>query len=373
VRILFAIPGLHRVNRGAEIAFIAIATELAKSGHQVSLIGSGPPRPGCPYSFLQARCVSRQRFERFPRLPLLRSETGWEELTFVPSLLRHYLPAAYDVTVTCGFPFTNLVLRRPVLSGRRPAHFFVTQNGDWPAWSGDAEFRLFGCDGLICTNPDFYERNRKRYPSALIPNGVDLAKFSPGPAIRDKFGLPRSGRVILMVSALIASKNVDLAIEAVSRIGDATLVVAGDGPLRAELASVAQAKIPGRYRQLTARPSEMPDLYRSADIFLHLSRDESFGNVFVEALAVGTPVVAFDLPRTRWIVGDCGFLADRGDPSGLVDQIEFASRSGSTERARSLARAAEFSWAEVARKYALFFEDVVSARTQAGANAESPV
>ena len=43
MRILFALAGLHRVNRGAEVAFISIALELARTGHKVALIGSGPP------------------------------------------------------------------------------------------------------------------------------------------------------------------------------------------------------------------------------------------------------------------------------------------------------------------------------------------
>ena len=362
VRLLFALAGLHRVDRGAEIAFISVASELAQMGHEITLIGSGPPIAGRPYDFVQAKCVSRERFERFPKMPMLRSETAWEELTFVPSLLRCYEPARYDATITCGFPFTNLVLRRPPLKGRRPAHVFVTQNGDWPAYSDEAEFRLFDCEGLICTNPDFFERNRNRYTCALIPNGVDLSRFGPGRPVRDKFGLPLSGRVVLMVSALIASKNVDVAIEAVSRIADTTLVVAGDGPLRSELESLAQDKIPGRYLQLRLPSSDMPDLYRSADVFLHLSRDESFGNVFVEALATGIPIVAYDLPRTRWIVGDCAFLADGAGQSDLVRQIEIAVESAATSRERSVAEAARFSWREIARQYSEFLGELIHSR-----------
>ena len=359
VRLLFALAGLHRVNRGAETAFVSLATELAHMGHEITLIGSGPHLPNRAYRFLRASCIGRETFEHFPKLPMLRSDTAWEELTFALMLLRRYRPMSYDATVTCGFPFTNLVLRRPTLGIARPAHIFVTQNGDWPAFSNDAEFRLFGCDGLVCTNPDFFDRNKRRYPSALIPNGVDLALFAPGQAVREKFGLPARGPVILMVSALIASKHVDIAIDAVSQIKDATLVVAGDGPLRRELQSLAEARMAGRYHQLRVDPNDMPDLYRSADVFLHLSRDESFGNVFIEALAVGTPIVAYDLPRTRWIVGDCAFLAQSNDSSELVEQIELASRTGASRREQSATQARKFSWGEVASKYAAFLEQVI--------------
>src|SRR6185312_13562867 len=52
MRILFALPGLHRFDRGAEVALLSIATELAKRGSSITLIGSGPVRPSVPYRFL---------------------------------------------------------------------------------------------------------------------------------------------------------------------------------------------------------------------------------------------------------------------------------------------------------------------------------
>src|ERR1700754_5134505 len=99
MRILIALPGLHRVDRGAEIAFIAVAKEFAKLGDAVTLIGSGESRPGTPYRFLHAASVPRERFEKSPSLPLLRNEYCYEELTFIPQLFSQYRPSDYDVTV----------------------------------------------------------------------------------------------------------------------------------------------------------------------------------------------------------------------------------------------------------------------------------
>ena len=358
VRILFTLAGLHRVDRGAEVAFIAIASELARAGHDVTMIGSGPVRPGRPYRYMQAGAVPREQFERFPKFPPLRSETAWEEASFAPGLLAKYRPGEFDITATCAFPFTHWALRRPVFSGKRPRHVFITQNGDWPAYANNAEFRFFDCDGLVCTNPDYFKRNKNRYRSALIPNGVDLGLFSPGPAERARFGLPESGPIVLMVSALIPSKNVAEGISAMARVPDATLVVAGDGPLRNELAKLAEEFIPGRYRQLTVPAAEMPLLYRSADAFMHLSTDESFGNVFVEALATGLPVVAIDTPRTRWIVGDQGICPDSRDAEGLAAAI--ASALGSHSSATGARRRSEqFGWSAIASRYAEFFHELL--------------
>src|SRR5580704_10685064 len=117
MRVLFALPGLHRHSRGAEVAFISIGKELARLGDAVTLIGSGKSDSTTPYRFLHAASVPRERFETFPFGPILRHEYSYEELTFVPGLLRQFRPLDYDITVTCSYPFTNWVLRRPVFRG----------------------------------------------------------------------------------------------------------------------------------------------------------------------------------------------------------------------------------------------------------------
>jgi glycosyltransferase involved in cell wall biosynthesis len=364
VRILFALPGLHRYSRGAELAFISVAKELCKLGESVTLIGSGAPEEQAPYRFLQAESIRRERFERFPFFPVLRNECCYEELTFLAPLAWRYRPKDYDITVTCSYPFTNWLLRKPMLGGPRPPHVFVTQNGDWPALakrSGEkSEYRFFGCDGLVCINPDFFERNKDAWNCRLIPNGVDGDRFRPGAGRRTEFGLPEDRFIVLMVSALIPSKRVDVGIEAVSRIPDAHLVLAGDGPLRSSIASAASAALPGRFTRVSLPPERMPILYQSADAFLHCSKDESFGSVFGEAMACGLPIVAHDMPRVRWIVGDGEFLVDTNDPAAVAAGLERARRSDEKAKSQRFARARDLSWGMVAAKYRQFFSDVLS-------------
>jgi glycosyltransferase involved in cell wall biosynthesis len=367
LKILFALPGLHRYSRGAEVAFISVARELCKLGESVTLIGSGIPETQAPYRFMRANSIRRERFEGFPFLPVLRSEYCYEELTFVPSLAWRYRPEDYDITVTCGYPFTNWVLRRPVLKGSRPLHVFVTQNGDWPSVAkrsgAKSEYRFFGCDGLVCINPDYFERNKDAWNCRLIPNGVDCDRFQPGIGRRAEFGIPEDRFIVLMVSALIPSKRVEVGIEAVSRIPDAHLVVAGDGPLRDRIASLASAAMPGRFTRLSLSADRMPTLYQSADVFLHCSTEEAFGNVFSEALACGLPIVAHDMPRVRWIVGDEEFLVDTNDPAAIAASLERARRSEQDARLQRVARAKRFSWDAIAGEYRQFFIDILSGHT----------
>ena len=76
---------------------------------------------------------------------------------------RIYRPERYTVTMGCSFPFTNWVLRRG-----QTRHVYVTQNGDWPAFRKNSEFRLFSCDGIVCTNPDYYANQKDRWRSVLL-------------------------------------------------------------------------------------------------------------------------------------------------------------------------------------------------------------
>jgi glycosyltransferase involved in cell wall biosynthesis len=365
MRVLFALPGLHRYNRGAEVAFISIATGISKAGHSVTLVGSGEARRQS-YRFLHAASIARVHFEAFPSLPLLRNEFAYEELTFVPGLLRHYRPEDYDVTLTCGYPFTNWVLRHPVLRGSRPRHVFVTENGDWPAYSQKSEYRFFGCDGLVCTNPQFYERNKARWRCQLIPNGVDCDRFQPGSAQRQEFGLPSDRFVVLMVSALVPNKRVEAGIEAVSRIPGAHLVVAGDGPLRQVVDALAARLLPDRFTRLVVSPEQMPNLYRSADVFLHLCKDESFGNVFLEAMACGLPIVGHDSNRVRWIVGNDEFLVGDDETGTISRRIEIARDTGPSRRAQRVTKAAAFSWTRIVEMYLSFLEEVIKTPANMG-------
>jgi glycosyltransferase involved in cell wall biosynthesis len=341
---------------------MSVGSELARNGHDVTLIGSGPDQPHTPYRYLSAPLVARERFERFPKLPALRGETSWEEATFIPGFLRVYRPQDYDVTVTCSYPFLNWALRARKTHGRRPAHVFVTQNGDWPARANNSEYRWFGCEGLVCTNPEYLAANKDSYRSALIPNGVDLGRFRPGPPVRSLFDLPEEVPLVLMVSALIESKQVGRGIEAVSRLPGVHLAVAGDGPLRESLRETAERLMPGRYHNFTVTADRMPDLYRSANLFLHLSRDESFGNVFVESMACGLPTVAWELDRTRWITGDTALLVADNNDAALAQGIA-ASLKTVPELDKITARAEHFSWTSVASQYSEFLQSVTRCST----------
>ena len=356
LRYLFVLPGFHREERGAEVALLSVASGLAEMGNAVTVLGAGLPRDDVPYRYRQVRAIDRRKLERLPRIPPFRSETAWEDATFAWNLQRAYDPRDFDISVTCNFPFSHWALRRG--GAHRPRHLFVTQNGDWPARSDKAEFRFFQCDGLVCTNPDYEADNKARWRTALIPNGIDPARFAGVSGDRTALGLPSDGPVVLMVSAFIDTKRVLDGMRAVAALPGVHFAVAGDGPLRSQVEALAAEILPGRFTRLALPAARMPVLYRSADVFLHMSLTESFGNVYVEAMASGLPIVAHDSPRLRWIVGERDTLCDTTDHSATVEALKRALAQG---QGAADPRAEQFTWSAIARQYDEFAREVMAA------------
>lgn len=362
LRVLMALPGLHRVSRGAENALQSIATELVRTGDaQVTLVGSGQPRPGTAYRFVHAPCLSRERFDRWPTLPVLRNACAYEEAGFAFSLSRWLGREPFDVTLSCSYPFVNWTLRAFSKRMGSPAQIHVTQNGDWPAFCRKSEFRFFHCDGLVCTNPVYFKRNADRWRSVLVPNGVDAECFKPGPCQRAALGIPPSAVVVLMVSALIPCKRVLEAIDTLAEESDFHLVVAGDGPLRAQVEHAGRSKLGRRFQLVMAPPAIMPELYRAADVFLHMNPDEPSSLACLEALATGLPVVAHDNEASRWTFEQHACLVDVCSPTQVRQALHqvLLTRSDSHVQARRELVLRRFTWRQIARSYLEFARSVL--------------
>jgi glycosyltransferase involved in cell wall biosynthesis len=366
LKVALMLPGLGRVQRGAETAFLELAKALAKySDLQITLFGSGNDVPD-GLQMKSVKCVNREYFESFPRLPILRSEYCYEELSFIMSLIssRSFSSRDYHAVIHCTFPFTNWFLQRGGRNG--PKSIFVTQNGDWMCRAESSEYRTFKCDGLVCTNPEYFTRHRDRYPSTLVPNGVDPEVFQP--RIQDGISrdsrIPSNFKVVFMSSALIASKRVLDGIRSVALVPNAFLLVAGDGPEREAVRALAAELLPNRHLLLGTVPREqMPQLYPQADAFLHMSQDEPFGIVYLEAAASGLPVVAHEGAVPKWILGPTAVYANTSDPSSVKIALEKAL---STELAPQLGKAArsrviaDWTWQAQAAKYRDFLYSIVT-------------
>ena len=106
----------------------------------------------------------------------------------------------------------------------------------------------------------------------------------------------------------------------------------------------------------------MPSLYRSADVLLHMSQDEPFGNIYVEALAAGLPVVAHNWSSTRWLFENQAILVDTGDAAKVRAALilAFERRSSDDIACRISLVNRRFTWKAVAEEYARCLESVVA-------------
>jgi glycosyltransferase involved in cell wall biosynthesis len=134
----------------------------------------------------------------------------------------------------------------------------------------------------------------------VVDNGVDPALFSPGSRAdaRQRLGLNPQAPVLLWVGRMVPVKGLDVLLDAFAasrpHLTSANLCLAGDGPLRQELAARADALGIGPWvRFVGSVPhNELPDWFRAAQATILPSWSEGSPNVLLESMACGTPFIA---------------------------------------------------------------------------------
>ncbi|MFA5100769.1 MAG: glycosyltransferase family 4 protein, partial [Candidatus Omnitrophota bacterium] len=106
--------------------------------------------------------------------------------------------------------------------------------------------------------------------------------------------------------------------------------------------------------------NELVDYYQQADVFVMLSRIETFGIVLIEAMAAGLPVVYYDAPGVRDVMQDrCGIkvpLADDDAMAEAVDRLLKDNRIATELSERAMEYAQTYSWDNIAQKYRSVYE-----------------
>jgi glycosyltransferase involved in cell wall biosynthesis len=189
---------------------------------------------------------------------------------------------------------------------------------------------------------------------AIVGRGVDGSRFAPArrsDALRTAWQAGR-GPVLLTVGRVAAEKNVELALRAFERVRElqpeARMIVVGDGPARARL----EAAHPAAQFVGVQRGEALAEHYASADLFLFPSLSDTFGNVVLEALASGLPVVSFEVAAAAEHVQDgvSGRLVLPGDEAAFI--AETVALAGDTVRLATMreaavAAAARAAWPQV--------------------------
>jgi glycosyltransferase involved in cell wall biosynthesis/peptidoglycan/xylan/chitin deacetylase (PgdA/CDA1 family) len=172
----------------------------------------------------------------------------------------------------------------------------------------------------------------------LIQNGVDTARFTPGPrnpALIARHRLERK-RVVVTVGRMVARKGIDKAVLAIGKVlqrhQDVHYLILGDGAMRPEIERMIAAEGLGQHITLVGAvsDSELVDYLRLCDLFLMPNRTlengdtEGFGLVFREANACGKPVIGGRAGGVVEAVRDneSGLLVDGNNVDDIAAAIE---------------------------------------------------
>lgn len=206
----------------------------------------------------------------------------------------------------------------------------------------------------------------------VIPSGVDTDRFAPGrdrAAAKTRLGLSPATVVVGTVGRLESRKGTDTLLAAIAAVRaerpDVALVVVGEGPLRAELATRAEQLGLASAVQFLGDRADVDEVLAALDVFVLPSRTEGMSNALLEAMAMALPVVATAVGGTPEVIADgrSGLLVPADVPATMAAAIGRvladhtrgralgeAARAVVEERygARSMVRRLEGIYAEVA-------------------------
>lgn len=206
------------------------------------------------------------------------------------------------------------------------------------------------------------------FAAQVVPNIVNLNRFSTAPAQAGRTGL-----------RLLVARNLEpiydnaTAVRALALVHAhdpaATLVIAGSGPLRAELEQLANELGLAHAITFTGRVDNagMAALYREADVMLNCSLVDNMPNSVLESLACGVPVVSTDVGGVPYLVehGRTALLVPPGAPQAMADAVlRLAAEPtlAAALREAGLRQVQQYTWASVRPRLLAVYAAVLAAR-----------
>ena len=173
---------------------------------------------------------------------------------------------------------------------------------------------------------------RHDVPLEIIPNGVDLEKFSSRVNVLEadttlKFlKQERSERYIITTSRLVEKNGVDTLIQALKYLPDyVQLMILGSGPDEAKLKNLAaELGLNNRVKFFGhISGDQLPDYLSLADVFVRPSRSEGLGNSFLEAMYAGLPTIGTPVGGIVDFLheGKTGWLCEVNNPQSIADKV----------------------------------------------------
>lgn len=337
-------------------------------------------------AFLQGRLVQTSFIQRLP---------------FARRAYRYYLPLAplaieqfdlreYDLVISSSYVVAKGVLTTPdqlhISYVHSPIRYawdlyfqYLKQGGlergvrSWLARMILHYLRLY--DATTATRPDMLVANSRhvarriwkiyRRRARVVYPPVDTASFQPDGNKEDYY---------VTVSRLVPYKRVDLIVQAFARMPQRKLVVIGDGPERNRIARLAAPNV----ELLGYQPFEMMRTYMQRARAFVFAAEEDFGIVPVEAMACGTPVIAYGRGGVRETVveGETGLFFYEQTPEAVCEAVErFEQMEKSLSIERICLQAERFSVARFREAFGRLVEQAFRqfSKRKQKANPEIPV
>lgn len=361
MRIVHVYKDYYPVLGGIENHVRVLAEAQAAAGHEVTVLVTNPGRQTEAATLNGVRVIKAGRLGTVASTPLAPG---------LPGALRRL---AADVThLHAPYPLGEVA--QWLAGPARP--YVITYHADVTRPAQRAIMRVYGplfrrvlrgATRVLATSPNYAATSpylqAVRERVAIVPLGVDPVRFAPAP-------LPEGPFTLLFVGLLRHYKGVDDLLRALPALPEARLVVAGDGPKRAELEALAhELGLAERVKFLGRVPHEaLPGLYHAAHALVlpANSRAEAFGTVLLEAMASGRPCVTTEVGSGMAYVVQheaTGLVVPPRDPAALAAALSrlaadraWCARLGAAGRARV---EAEFTLERMIRRVEGIYGEVI--------------
>lgn len=200
----------------------------------------------------------------------------------------------------------------------------------------------------------------------LTKRPVRIISNAPQPAQEPRDPAAGADHSLVYMGSFMPYKNVETMVAGMSGLPDFTLHLLSriTSERRAELEIIVPPGAKVVFHN-GVTDDEYAVLLKRATALVSLSRAEGYGLPLVEAMALGTPVIASDIPIFREVGGDAASYVDPGSPADFAAAVQKLRNDAHWQDVsrRSVARAQEFSWDESAQQLVDVARDIMARRS----------
>jgi len=353
MKVLIIVPRFGTIHRGLETYVKELISNIDTKQFNITILSNEHNEKFENIKFKKYRLHNREKFDWIFRCKVFRKllsyfnvygSADFESLSLMHKSKNFLIKNSFDIIIPFGGYWSFFILNK-LIDRKKTKIISVGQ-------ASVVKNEILQSDYFVALTPFAYEEASKimdKKKIALIPNGVNMQKFYPT-------NTPAQN-TILCVAAFSSDKNHISLLNALEKIPtNVKLILVGKGPLESSLKKHPVNQTHNIIFK-SARLEDMPSIYREASVFTLASAEEAFGIVFLEALATGLNVVAYNAPRQKFVVGKSGFFCDVFNTTEYAKSLQEALIT--QQKDSNLMQAQKFSWKNIAVEYEKFFAKVI--------------